>query len=65
MNKNKKFVVALSLATIMLMQNTMPLLAKNNEEGKWMSGEYHTHTTQSKDAGEKITTTEHILDCSI
>ena len=62
MNKNKKFVVALSLATIMLMQNTMPLLAKNNEEGKWMSGEYHTHTTQSKDAGEKITTTEHILD---
>lgn len=34
MNKNKKFVVALSLATIMLMQNTMPLLAKNNEEGK-------------------------------
>lgn len=62
MNKNKKFVVALSLATIMLMQNTMPLLAKNNEEGKWMSGEYHTHTTQSKDSGEKITTTEHILD---
>lgn len=62
MNKNKKFVVALSLATIMLMQNTMPILAKNNEEGKWMSGEYHTHTTQSKDAGEKITTTEHILD---
>lgn len=64
MNKNKKFVVALSLATIMLMQNTMPLLAKNNEEGKWMSGEYHTHTTQSKDAGEKITTTEHILDAA-
>lgn len=61
---NKKFVVALSLATIMLMQNAMPLLAKNNEKGQWMSGEYHTHTTQSKDAGEKITTTEHLLDAA-
>lgn len=64
MNMNKKFVVALSLATIMLMQNAMPLLAKNNEKGQWMSGEYHTHTTQSKDAGEKITTTEHLLDAA-
>ena len=61
---NKKFVVALSLATMMLMQNAMPLLAKNNEKGQWMSGEYHTHTTQSKDAGEKITTTEHLLDAA-
>ena len=64
MNMNKKFVVALSLATMMLMQNAMPLLAKNNEKGQWMSGEYHTHTTQSKDAGEKITTTEHLLDAA-
>ena len=61
---NKKFVVALSLVTMMLMQNAMPLLAKNNEKGQWMSGEYHTHTTQSKDAGEKITTTEHLLDAA-
>lgn len=61
---NKKFVVALSLATMMLMQNAMLLLAKNNEKGQWMSGEYHTHTTQSKDAGEKITTTEHLLDAA-
>ena len=59
---NKRLIAAVALATLMLAQNTIPALAKTNELGKWMSGEYHLHTTQSKDAGEKVTTTEHILD---
>ncbi|MGL4737927.1 MAG: hypothetical protein ACRCW2_10775, partial [Cellulosilyticaceae bacterium] len=60
MKRTSKFFVATSLATLIMMQNAIPILAA--ESGKWMSGEYHLHTTQSKDAGERITTTENILD---
>ncbi|WP_053984458.1 CehA/McbA family metallohydrolase domain-containing protein [Niameybacter massiliensis] len=63
MTKNRKFVVAMSLATMMIMQGAVPLFAKSTD-GQWMSGEYHLHTTQSKDAGEKVTITEHILDAA-
>lgn len=63
MTKNRKFVVAMSLATMMIMQGSVPLFAKGTD-GQWMSGEYHLHTTQSKDAGEKVTITEHILDAA-
>ncbi|MDA3730900.1 hypothetical protein PBV87_05220 [Niameybacter massiliensis] len=63
MTKNRKFVVAMSLATMMIMQGAVSLFAKGTD-GQWMSGEYHLHTTQSKDAGEKVTLTEHILDAA-
>lgn len=59
---NKRLIAAAAIATLMLAQSAIPTLAKSNDLGKWMSGEYHLHTTQSKDAGEKVTTTENILD---
>lgn len=33
-------------------------------EGRWMSGEYHCHTTQSNDAGETYASVENVLNAA-
>lgn len=35
--------------------------SQTSTEGKWMSGEYHTHTGQSKDATENFMTLDNVL----
>lgn len=51
-----------STMLISIISNLTVVKANNVEEGKWMTGEYHTHTIQSNDVSEKFMTIENILN---
>ncbi|MEK4508308.1 S-layer homology domain-containing protein [Paenibacillus sp. FSL K6-2524] len=66
MNNKLKLFMGTSLALLMLSQAMMTtsVSADNNSTntGKWMSGEYHTHTIQSNDASEPFLKLENVLN---
>ena len=67
MKKNKKAILATSVATIVVAQAITPIMAIGKtavESGKWMSGEYHTHTTQSNDASEPVIVVQNVYDAA-
>ncbi|MBB3067854.1 hypothetical protein FHS14_000830 [Paenibacillus baekrokdamisoli] len=53
-------MLAQSAATVSAAENT----PSSNLTGKWMSGEYHTHTIQSSDASESFMKLENVLDAA-
>lgn len=68
MKNRLKFVLCTSLSFLMLSQTTLTASAatdsKSVSSGKWMSGEYHTHTIQSSDASESFMTLENVLNAA-
>lgn len=70
MNYRLKSFICSSLTLLVLSQTVLTGTAaaaadKMNEiDGKWMSGEYHTHTNQSSDASEPILKLENVLNAA-
>lgn len=62
MRKIVKPVITVSLASLLLLQN-LPVSAKE-QNGQWMTGEYHTHTTQSNDVSEPYVVAENLLNAA-
>ena len=68
MKHKMKSLVCSSLAVLMLTQNMTTVSAATDtiatQTGKWMTGEYHTHTIQSSDASESFMTVENVLNAA-
>lgn len=59
-----KRTILSAMAGTVLLQASAQSLQVEATSGKWVAGEYHAHTTQSKDAGEKATLTQNVLDAA-
>lgn len=70
MNYRLKSFICTSLTLLVLSQTVLTGTAAaaadklNEDDGKWMSGEYHTHTNQSSDASEPILKIENLLNAA-
>ncbi|WP_018759104.1 S-layer homology domain-containing protein [Paenibacillus terrigena] len=69
MNSKLKSLICTSFAFFMLAQSMATVSAtgntpSTNSTGRWMSGEYHTHTIQSADASESFMKLENVLDAA-
>ncbi|MEC0090456.1 S-layer homology domain-containing protein [Paenibacillus macquariensis] len=70
MNSKLKSLICTSFAFCMLAQSTAMTVSatennpSTNSTGRWMSGEYHTHTIQSADASESFMKLENVLDAA-
>ncbi|MHA0856372.1 S-layer homology domain-containing protein [Paenibacillus sp. CMAA1364] len=63
MNYKVKSLIVTSLAAFLLTQNiVISSAADTTSFGKWMTGEYHTHTVQSNDASESFMKLENVLN---
>jgi hypothetical protein len=62
-----KVCIVLALCLLQVGSLAFSLSAENrscNSDGRWMTGEYHAHTTQSNDAGETYNTVEDFLNAA-
>lgn len=68
MKNRLKSVLCTSLSILLLSQTTLTASAGTDQQsissGRWMSGEYHTHTIQSSDASESFMTLENVLNAA-
>ncbi len=69
MNSKLKSLICTSFAFCMLAQSMATVSAtentpSTNSTGRWMSGEYHTHTIQSADSSESFMKLENVLDAA-
>ncbi|GFZ87299.1 hypothetical protein GCM10008018_36910 [Paenibacillus marchantiophytorum] len=69
MNSKLKPFICTSFAFLTLAQSLVTASAADNtpsanSTGRWMSGEYHTHTVQSADASESFMKLENVLDAA-
>ncbi|WP_068613208.1 S-layer homology domain-containing protein [Paenibacillus tuaregi] len=69
MNSKLKSFICTSFTFLILTQSAATVSAaesipSTNSTGKWMSGEYHTHTIQSSDASESFMKLENVLDAA-
>ncbi|QTH42050.1 S-layer homology domain-containing protein [Cohnella sp. LGH] len=69
MNSKLKKLFCTSFAFLTLAQSAALTSAADyspsaNSTGRWMSGEYHTHTVQSADASESFMKLENVLDAA-
>ena len=68
MKSKLKSLICGSIAVFTLSQGMMTVSAEsknpNMDAGKWVSGEYHTHTVQSSDASESYMKLENVLNAA-
>lgn len=68
MKSKMKSIICTSLAILLLAPNIATVSAATDtsytQTGRWMTGEYHTHTIQSSDASESFMTVENVLNAA-
>lgn len=64
LKKIVKPLISGTLAALFLMPTTAVSAAPKSKDGQWMTGEYHTHTTQSNDVAEPYVILENVLNAA-